>query len=521
VSPREPSVAAVGEVEVGAAGSAIGRDVDPLRGHARAFQGGRDRPRKIERLPAARVRFQEILRELAGHFGSDGKAAGVKAWPDHDPESIGRSARRGEPLDRVSRDPFPSPTPSRVEDRPSRGVFGDHRHRRAVRGRNRDPGVPRLDQESVGLAGSSFQSHDGPAVDLMQEPRGAIVHTERRPNEPAILENGAVYIADSEAQIEAGVRARARSTLSGGEPEPSAVRERAGRRAPEARPRRIRIRRFHRAHSARRAAIAQAVCVVLLLAGCARAPVQATGSEARARFLDSFGRDVTATRGAGMLSVKRGKQGRGGMNTRWAGLADSIVVVGYVGPVRALDATMLGDSVYVAIRPYDLGLSGAVPPGEGLGAPGLRFLARPWTFGAPWIRDAISRADVESAEKGWRLDGQVEGGDGPRPFILELNGRSEPLALRIQEPTGGRSVVTVRYGPVRRFEAGRIPRWIEWTHGGSKIRLDVEELAPTKSQRLRHSPPAEEDWTMLALDDPRGREFLRSLIGDPAEEGAP
>ncbi len=190
-----------------------------------------------------------------------------------------------------------------------------------------------------------------------------------------------------------------------------------------------------------------------------------------------------------------------------------MVVVGYVGPVRALDATILGDSVYAALRTYDLGLAGVVPTDEGLGPSALRFIARPWVFGSPWMRDAIDRSRIEPSGKGWRLSGEVKCADGARPFSLEVGRHLEPRSLSIQNAANGGGDVTVRYGPLRRYAAGKLPRWIEWTHGDAMIHLDLEEYANTKSRTLRHSPPADEDWTILALDEPRGRQLIRSLLG--------
>jgi hypothetical protein len=222
-----------------------------------------------------------------------------------------------------------------------------------------------------------------------------------------------------------------------------------------------------------------------------------------------------------MLSAKNGTRSRGGLNTRWATLEDSIVVVGYVGPVRAFDATMLGDSVYAAIRSYDLCLAGPVPTDEGLGPSGLRFLARPWVFGTPWMREAIERSRIETTQKGWRLSGQVACGDGTHPFSLELGSRMEPRSLSIRSLSQDRSYVTVRYGPLRRYSGGKLPRWVEWTHGDAMIRIDIDEYATTKSRTLRHPPPADEDWTVLALDEPRGRDLIRSLLGDGEAEVGP
>jgi len=222
-----------------------------------------------------------------------------------------------------------------------------------------------------------------------------------------------------------------------------------------------------------------------------------------------------------MLAVRHGGKGREGMNTRWAAVRESLAVVAYAGPIRTLDATILGDSVYVAIRPYDLGLSGRVAPGDGLGPDGLRFLARPWAFGAPRVREAIERAAVEPSGKGWRLAGAFDGDKGTHPFALELSAKAEPTSLRIQLTPDDRNSIAIRYGPVRRFESGKVPRWVEWTRGETRIRLDIEDHAPAKPSQFRRLPPARDDWTILALDDPRGRDLLRRLFGVVDPEAAP
>ena len=233
----------------------------------------------------------------------------------------------------------------------------------------------------------------------------------------------------------------------------------------------------------------------------------------RDRFLAAYAVKEPATRGAGMLSVRAGAYSRAGMNTRWASVRDSVAIVAYVGPVRALDAVLLGDSVFVALRPYALGLTGAVPEGEGLGARGLRFLARPWDFSPPWVRDAIERARMEPIEGGWRLTGRFEEGKASHEFVLDLNGKSEPQRLRIQHDGDERSLALVRYGPVRHFDIGKLPQWVEWTRGTTKARLDIEEHERAKLATIWHAPPADPDWTVLSLDDPRGRELLHRLLG--------
>lgn len=267
---------------------------------------------------------------------------------------------------------------------------------------------------------------------------------------------------------------------------------------------------------------AQGICVLAILvigaAGCARVPTAGSGAVARAHLLHVYASEEPGSRGVGLLSVRRGAKRHGTLDVRWASVAESVVVVGYVGPVRALDASLLGDSVYVGLRPFDLGLAGPVPPGEGMGARGLRFLARPWDFSAPWVRVAIERAAVEPVPEGWRLTGTLEPGVEANPYLLDLDAKGDPRRLRIGRAGGEGALVTVRYGPARSYRGGRLPRWIEWERGPSLVRLTIDEYARAKPARLRHAPPADPEWTLLTLDDPRSRDLLRRLLG-VGEEG--
>jgi len=268
--------------------------------------------------------------------------------------------------------------------------------------------------------------------------------------------------------------------------------------------------------------LAQVFCTILLAAvGCAHIPAASSGAEARARFLESFARGDPASRGAGFLSAKRGTKRQGSLDLRWASLAESVVVVGYAGPVRALDASLLGDSVYVGLRPMDLGMAGLVPRREGLGARGLRFLTRPWDFSEKWIRDALARTSVEPIEKGWRLSGTFDAGSGVHPYALELDPAGSPRRLRIGRPGGDGTLIIVRYGPTRSYRGGRLPRWIEWERGPSLLRLSIGEYARATPGRLRHAPAAERDWDMMTLDDPRSRDLLRRFLGVGEESAAP
>ncbi len=526
-------VAPVGKVEVRAARRAVGRDVDPLERDAAARQRCGDRTRKVEGPAAARVGAEDDRVEYGSDLGPDRKAARLKTRADHGAEPLEARAFLGEALRRAGRDLLARAAPPAVEERALRRFLGDERDGRAVGRGDRRPRVSLFDEKAVRVDGRGRverperlcllrlldpRLHDDGPVHLVEEQGAITLDSDRVAQAPAILEHRVPLVPYGQPEVERGEGAEAHAPGAGREPEPSTLRERSRVGTPEERRSGRRSGSRHGAQIARRPWVAQAVCALMLLGGCARAPVAPSGAEARARFLDAFAPADTATRGAGMLSVKRGKRGRAGLNTRWASSAESVVVVAYVGPVRTLDATVLGDSVYVAIRPYDLGLAGPIPSDEGLAARGLRFLVRPWDFSAPWIRDALERADVQPAEEGWRVAGTLEGPLGAHPFTLELNRKSEPALLRIQRATDERTLVSVRYGPMRRFESGRVPRWIEWVHGEARVRLEIEEHARVKPSQLRRLPPAREEWTILALDDPRGRDLLRRLLGIGEEE---
>jgi len=264
----------------------------------------------------------------------------------------------------------------------------------------------------------------------------------------------------------------------------------------------------------------------VLLTGCSRlrgpGPAEVSvspgsGEKARARLLEQFGNREVASRGSGALSLKRGGASEGSMEVRWATEADSVVLVGYVGPVRALDASYLGDSLYVALRPMDLGLTGSILGEDGLGPRGLRFLARPWDFSPEWIRGAITHGTVEPWGDGFRVAGVLVG-EGTNPFGLELSAKGAPRRLRIGGAGGRGTVVTIRYGEPKEYRGGSIPRWIEWERGSSVVRLDIDEYSRPGPSRLRHSPPADPEWTMLSLNDPRSRALLRRFLGIGEEE---
>jgi hypothetical protein len=53
------------------------------------------------------------------------------------------------------------------------------------------------------------------------------------------------------------------------------------------------------------------------------------------------------------------------------------------------------------------------------------------------------------------------------------------------------------------------------------VRLDIDDYARPSPSRLRHPPPADPEWTMLSLEDPRSRELLRRFLGIGADEVEP
>lgn len=265
--------------------------------------------------------------------------------------------------------------------------------------------------------------------------------------------------------------------------------------------------------------------LVLLLGGCARLPKSGSGSAARDRFLAVYAAPRSATRGVGSISVRRGDEGRGGARARWGTSAESLAVVGYVGPVRVLDASLKGDSLFLAIRRYGMGVAGRLRGEEGIDGRVLRFAATPWDFSAGWVRRALEHAAVHESGAGWRLTGSLDarggtgaGGEGAAApegyrFAFDLSQRGEPESLTLRRAGEDRDLIRVRYGPERRFQAGRIPGWIEWSFSGSVVTLKIEDHAPADPAKVRYAPPAEAGWTILSLDSPGGRSLIRWLLG--------
>ena len=195
-------------------------------------------------------------------------------------------------------------------------------------------------------------------------------------------------------------------------------------------------------------------------------------------------------------------------------------MVGYVGPSRALDASLRGDSLYIIVRRYGTGVAGSLRGEEGIESPLLRFIATPWDMSPDWVHAALERAELQESGKGWLMLGALDPGrpvrgysDEDYRFTLEVNAGADPVKLTLRRPGAGGEMVSVRYGPARRFQAGRIPSWIEWSFSGSVVRLEIEDHAPADASKIRFTPRIEADWMILALDQPGGRSLVRWLLG--------
>lgn len=521
---RDSGVAAVGVESVAVAGGALGRDVDSREFHARADERPNDQARQIEGEPAAGVGNQASGGHGACNIGPYGVTTGMDARADGDQEGRRRRTLPPEALHRADADAQARPAPSAMKERATARVRGHDGDGSAVGDRDRDARIAGLDRHAVPLGSGLGWRHDRRAVHLSRHPRLIVGHAGRRAHPTPILAHGLRAIADGKAQVQRGERAIAHAAEPRGHREPGAAGKPAGFGPPKNGWVRgcLRVGTHGLSILDGRRVLAQGLCAVLLLAaGCARAPVASSGADARTRFLATYGRAEPASRGGGFLSARREGKRQGTLDLRWAYAADSVVVVGYAGPVRALDASLFGDSIYVALRPMDLGLAGIPPRGEGLGAVGLQFLTRPWDFGDAWIRDALDRASIESIEKGWRLAGTLSSDSGTHPYTLELDTKGDPRRLRIARAGREGTLIIVRYGPTRSYRGGRLPRWIEWEHGPSLLRLEIDEYARSSSGRLRRPPAADPEWEVMTLDDPRSRDLLRRFLGVGEEAVAP
>jgi hypothetical protein len=253
--------------------------------------------------------------------------------------------------------------------------------------------------------------------------------------------------------------------------------------------------------------------------GCSRVPNASSGAEARARFLATHAAPAMAVRGVGTVEVDFPDRD-GSFEARWGASGDSLVVIGYSGPVRVLDATMLRDSILVAIRPKDFGVAGVLRPSDGFGVEGLRFLLRPWEFDTPWMREALERAEAEPAGDGWRFRGTASTGAGDVRFTLDLTSRGAPSRLELVRAGDAAGAASVRYGKPRGFAAGAYPRWIEWSRHDARVRLDLRDVdrLPAEGLRLLPGPPAE--CRVVSLTDPEGQDFIQRILGSAGEPGS-
>lgn len=540
----EPPIAPMRVEPVGGARRTLLGDVDPRVGDALFDQSAADGPREVHRFLPARVRPAERGVEFERDVRADREAAGMDAGTDDGVERGAIGAFRGKPLHGSRGDAGAGAPPAGVKERAVAAIVRDDRDRSAVGRGDRDPRIARANHESVGLGGRFRGRDENRTVDLAQERRRRAGVAERGTECLSIPSHSIGIVPDTEADVERGVGTAALASEAGRNAEPRSPREHARRRTPEGKGIFARRGPFHGPEGARRARIAQANCghaplapfapprrrlflttlvtaatAAILLAGCARVPVSGSGAEARTRLLADRAAVGGPIRGVG--DVEADIAGRGGsFEARWGSAGESLVVIGYSGPIRVLDATLLRDSIFVAIRPKDLGVAGLVRPESGFGADGLRFLLRPWDFGPPWIRDALERAAADPIEGGWRLRGSGETEAGAVTFALDITSRGEPRRLELARADDPRSVAVVRYGALRRFAAGRYPRWIEWSRDDARVRLDVRDIGALPEGRLRLLPPAPSEWRVVSLDDPEGVALLGRLIGTPGGGGA-
>jgi len=524
VAARDSVIPPVREIEIAPAGRALGGDVNPLPRNAGPDKRGHDRGGEIERGLAARMGTENRRIEFPRDLGPDREAAGLKTGSDRGSDRSRVDAALAQEPRGPLRDAGACPAPSAVEEGALRSVLGDQGDGGAVGRGDADPGVAGPDEESIGVGRRVRGLHDGGAVHLMIEDGSAVPGSRGSSKPRAILIHRFLAIPDASSQVERGVRPLAHPAEAGRHSKPRSAGEGARVRAPEADSFDV-ARRRHRRDIDRVRVGAQAFCAgaaalgLALAAGCGHVPVASSGSQARDRFLETYAGAESGTRGSGTLSYHRGDIGRSGLRARWGSAAESVAAVVYAGPVRAADATILGDSVYLALRPYELALGGRIPPEEGLGASGARFLVRPWSFAG--VRSDLEAASTEPIRDGWRMTGEFRRPEGTHRFILDLDGHSNPRTLRIQGAHGGADQIVVRYGPMRKFDHGQAPRWIEWAHQDVRVRLDIEEHAPAKGGQFRHVPAPSSDWRFLSIGEPAGRDLLDRLLGGEGMEKSP
>jgi len=420
------------------------------------------------------------------------------------------------------------PSPAGMDQRRHPAILGDERDRRTVGRGYRHPGVARAYEEAVRITGSQGGFDDSPAMYLPHAQRRLFRNAEGVTEPRTILQDGFAAVSDFESEVEGGIGALARASGPAWHSEPNAGREMARGRTPEGETVDVPGSR----HAPKRAwfrVLAQAACAsALVVMGCAGVPKLRTGEEAKARFLAAHAGPGGPVRGVGSVSMRRPGERRGGARARWASVDDSVALIGYVGPSRALDAALLGDSLYFGLRPWRIGVSGPVRGREGLDARLLHFVVKPWEFGRSWLRSEVERAAFEPSGEGWICRGAIpaadpavgdSGSETPFRFALELSSKGALSRLTIRREGESREILAIRYGAERRFRAGWVPRWIEWSFSGTVIRLAIEDVAPVDPAKVRYAPAPSADWTTVGLDEPRGRSLVRRLLGLP-EEGA-
>jgi hypothetical protein len=521
VPARDPSVAPVGEVAVGSASGAFLGRVNGPGGEAGAKEGGDDDPGKVERVLPAGAGAKMLGGEQRRDFRPDLEAAGVEAGTHGGEKRPWLVAEFGEPHDGGAGDFRGGAAPARMHHGGRRGVARHDGDRRAVGGGDSDPGVSPPGQDSVGRAGRLAGQDQAASVLLVEAARLVRVHAEPGADARPILPDAGLVVPDAEAEVERGERPFARTPQPRRQAEPDSVGEEAGRRAPVERGVGIGEWGLKR-HPAQRACsirTLQAVCTLVLLAGCARAPAVRGPAEVRARLLDRAGEPEVAARGAGTVTWIRDGKKLGSADLRWASAEEGVAVVASVGPVRGLAAALRGDSLAVALRRTNLYISGAINGGGGSDARLLRFLVEPWRLGRGWARGALARAHVEPCDGGYCLIGAPE--EDPRRLLrLVVNARAEPVSFSVPVREGSDERVEVRYGKLRRYAAGRLPRWVEWSWGNSRARISIDaHWAADPGLRLWFRPDAED--TVYTLEQPRGRAILRAFFDLPKEEEAP
>jgi hypothetical protein len=451
----------------------------------------------------------------------------MEAGTDRDPERGGVVSQALELPDRGHGDAGDGPAPARMEERARRSVVGEDRHRGTVRRGDRDPRIAAAHQEAVRRGGRLAGKDDAPAVLLMDPERLVRPEAERGAHAGAVLLHAGVRIPHREAEIERGETAGADSAKARRQAEPDARRERVARRAPEREAVGVGVPSGHGRQGDRSFACLQAICARLaigalfLAAGCAHVPSGRGDAEVRARLLAWADAGLAPARGEGVVSFVRGGRRAGSAEVRWVSVAESLAVVASVGPVRVMQGTLRGDSVALALRHADLEVSGALGS-AGIGSARIaRFLFEPWRFGGPAMRDALVRAEIDPLEDGFRLRGELAPEDSSRRFELRLSPRGDPRSLTLVLGLSAGDTLSVRYGKPRTYAAGILPRWVEWSWGRNRARLEVETHSSVEPSRVRLAVRPEPGDTLLALEDPRGRRLLKRLFGLGDGEEAP